>query len=383
LVEEVLGNQRFEVAALAANAVLRHVHDAGVQLVAQQHADRLGRERLPAAIGEPPRPDPFQELFFGVSPRSVLLERSSNERRSLGVVHQALAHRPRRIQVADRRKKHPSSKFQRGLHAGARAIGAHVIVELRKRCEDTFHQLAGGGVVDRLCRRAQRDPKRLQMRPQREMVVLVAGEARQVEHDHEVHAALVQPTEREQVLELAAICGLGALAFLVEAFEDFVSLAAAVLFARAKLCRQAEILGLLLRADANVDHRPHHDRQSRSIPGLGQAAFARHGLLRNAALLLVHLDHDARHRFGVTADVLDVLIGHRFRVLAEQLPTARDRNRFRPCIRLFDVLHVRLCEFVADVRDAVECARSAPTWSRRADDEERGCGVTPTPKRVT
>lgn len=29
----------------------------------------------------------------------------------------------------------------------------------------------------------------------------------------------------------------------------------------------------------------------------------------------------------------------------------------------------------------LECARSAPTLCRRADDDERGCGVTPTPER--
>jgi len=58
-----------------------------------------------------------------------------------------------------------------------------------------------------------------------------------------MHAALVQPAERQQVLKLAAVGGLGALTFLVEAFEDFISLAAAVLLAGAKLCRQAEILG--------------------------------------------------------------------------------------------------------------------------------------------
>jgi hypothetical protein len=53
-----------------------------------------------------------------------------------------------------------------------------------------------------------------------------------------MHAALVQPAERQQVLKLAAIRGLGALALLVEAFEDFVSVAAAVLLAGPKLCRQ-------------------------------------------------------------------------------------------------------------------------------------------------
>ena len=110
------------------------------------------------------------------------------------------------------------------------------------------------------------------------MIVLVSREAREVEHDDEVHAALVQATVREQALELTAVRRLCALAFLVEAFEDFVALAVAVLLAGAKLHRQAQVLGLLLRADANVDHRADHDRQRRSIRRVGQAAFARHSL---------------------------------------------------------------------------------------------------------
>ena len=68
-------------------------------------------------------------------------------------------------------------------------------------------------------------------------------------------AALVQAAVCEQFLELAAIRGLRALAFLVEPFENFVALTAAVLLAGTKLRRQAQVLGLLLRADANVDHR--------------------------------------------------------------------------------------------------------------------------------
>jgi hypothetical protein len=92
----------------------------------------------------------------------------------------------------------------------------------------------------------------LEARAQREVVVLVPCEARQVEHDHELDAALIQPAEREQVLKLAAVGRFGAFAFLVEAFEDFVSLAAAVLLARAKLRRQAQVLGLLLRLPAEA-----------------------------------------------------------------------------------------------------------------------------------
>jgi hypothetical protein len=40
-VEQVLGDQPLEIAAPSTNAVLRHVHDAGAQLIAKQHTDRL------------------------------------------------------------------------------------------------------------------------------------------------------------------------------------------------------------------------------------------------------------------------------------------------------------------------------------------------------
>jgi hypothetical protein len=57
--------------------------------------------------------------------------------------------------------------------------------------------------------------------------------------------ALVQAAKREQLLKLAAVRGLGTFAFFVEAFENVVALAAAVLFARAELGWQAKVLGLL------------------------------------------------------------------------------------------------------------------------------------------
>jgi hypothetical protein len=67
------------------------------------------------------------------------------------------------------------------------------------------------------------------------MVVLLAREARQVVHDHEVNLALVRPAVLQEVLELAAVRGLGAVAFFVEALEDFVALATAVLLAGTEL----------------------------------------------------------------------------------------------------------------------------------------------------
>ena len=50
LVEQFFGDQRFEVTAFATNTVLGHVHDAGVDLVAQQYADRLRCQRLAAPV---------------------------------------------------------------------------------------------------------------------------------------------------------------------------------------------------------------------------------------------------------------------------------------------------------------------------------------------
>ncbi|HKB12150.1 MAG TPA: hypothetical protein VKD69_15925, partial [Vicinamibacterales bacterium] len=94
----------------------------------------------------------LKQVFLREPPSRVLLECALRQRRPLWIVNQAPAHRPRRIQVADRRQEHPSSEFQRRFHAGARAIGANVVVELRERCQDAFHQLACGGVVDRLRR---------------------------------------------------------------------------------------------------------------------------------------------------------------------------------------------------------------------------------------
>src|SRR5688572_9828072 len=59
-----------------------------------------------------------------------------------------------------------------------------------------------------------------------------------------MHAALVQSTVREQVLKLAAIRGLGALAFLVKAFEDLVTSAATVFLAGTSECQPKRQLNL-------------------------------------------------------------------------------------------------------------------------------------------
>jgi predicted TIM-barrel fold metal-dependent hydrolase len=54
------------------------------------------------------------------------------------------------------------------------------------------------------------------------VVELLAREAREVVHDHEVDLAFVCAAVLQQRLELATVRRLGAFAFFVEAFEDVV-----------------------------------------------------------------------------------------------------------------------------------------------------------------
>jgi hypothetical protein len=118
-VEQVLGDQGLEVAAFCANAVLCDVHDAGIELVPQQHADRLRCQRMTGPIGQTPGLCLLEHLLLGETPCCVLLEYAAHNRRAFGVGYQALAHRARGVHVPDRRKERPPSKFQRGFHAGA------------------------------------------------------------------------------------------------------------------------------------------------------------------------------------------------------------------------------------------------------------------------
>nr|WP_291986449.1 hypothetical protein [Luteitalea sp.] len=53
-IEIVLTDQRLEVSTPAAHPVLGDVDDAGVELVAQQHPDRLRAERLAAPVAQSP-----------------------------------------------------------------------------------------------------------------------------------------------------------------------------------------------------------------------------------------------------------------------------------------------------------------------------------------
>ena len=51
--EQVLRDEWLEVAACSANAVFVDVHDAGIELVPQQHADRLRSERTARRLVKP------------------------------------------------------------------------------------------------------------------------------------------------------------------------------------------------------------------------------------------------------------------------------------------------------------------------------------------
>ena len=108
------------------------------------------------------------------------------------------------------------------------STGRSLLEPLRERGEYSFHQLASRRVVNRLGRGAEGDAERLQMRPQREMVVLVPRESGEVEDDDELDPALVRAAELQELLKLGAVSGLRALALLSESREHVEALALAV-----------------------------------------------------------------------------------------------------------------------------------------------------------
>src|SRR4051812_18340654 len=111
---------------------------------------------------------------------------------------------------------------------------------------------------------------------EREMVVLLPREAREVVHDDEVDLALVCAAVLQEVLQFAPVRRLGALTLLMEALEGFEAVTSAVLLASTKLRRQTEILGLLFRADAYVDHRADHLGQLNPVSGRPQGPSSPH-----------------------------------------------------------------------------------------------------------
>src|SRR5881628_1565026 len=108
------------------------------------------------------------------------------------------------------------------------------------------------------------------MRAKREVIILFASESRQVEDHDELRSALVRPAEVQELLEFGAVDGLRALAFLTESCENFEALTLAVFLAGLQLRGQTQILGLLFRADADVDDCTDHWSQLRPVRDVRQ-----------------------------------------------------------------------------------------------------------------
>src|SRR5687768_16484943 len=108
--------------------------------------------------------------------------------------------------------------------------------------------------------------------------------------------------------------------------------------------------------------------------GTGKMRFRGTTLLGNLATLLVHLDDDARHRLRVSSDQRDLLIGHRFRFLAEQLPTAQiEIGSGMSSARSTNSMGTP-ANSIHNVRAVVECARARRRDAGARMSDERGCG---------
>src|SRR5690349_4224680 len=112
------------------------------------------------------------------------------------------------------------------------------------------------------------------------MVVLLTGEAREVEDHDKVNVALVSSAVLQQALKLRPVSGLRALTFLFEAFEHLEALAKAVLLTRAELRGQTQVLCLLFCADPDVDDSADHRWQLKRVVGGDQSERGSHRVNR-------------------------------------------------------------------------------------------------------
>ena len=99
-VEQILGDQRLEIASPCADAVLRHVDETCIQPVVQQRPNRLRSERTTPAVRQAPGPRLLQHFLFGEAPGRVMLEHG---RRLTGHVTAAARHSCCRSRARERR----------------------------------------------------------------------------------------------------------------------------------------------------------------------------------------------------------------------------------------------------------------------------------------
>ena len=131
------------------------------------------------------------------------------------------------------------------------------------------------------------------MRTQGEVVVLLSREPRQVENNDELDAAFVLAAELQELLQLGAIGGLRALAFLAETRDDLNALTLAVFLTA-------------LQLPARWSGSP--------------------SSMRRLAAFQKQFDDGARHDIRVVTHAINFLVCQIDAVVPQQLATALDRG---------------------------------------------------------
>ncbi|OFW05687.1 MAG: hypothetical protein A3H96_11545 [Acidobacteria bacterium RIFCSPLOWO2_02_FULL_67_36] len=229
---------------------------AGVDGMPQQLVEPLQVHAVAAPGAEAHRRQVLEQLAADHA-SGVPLERLTYDRTRRRVRHEARAGARVALEIADRRRPDPAAALDGRLHSGEDALGADVVVELRHRGEDAFHQPAGRRFVDRFGDRAQGDAEASQEADDRVMVGAVAREPGQRVDDDRVQVTGVLPAMLEQAEEFGAVRGLRAFAGVHEHLVDDVVVARAVLATGLLLCRETQVGGLLDGRDAAVDRGAH------------------------------------------------------------------------------------------------------------------------------
>jgi len=151
------------------------------------------------------------------------------------------------------------------LASRPRTFRPDVVVELGDSSQHAFHQLARRRVVD--CSVADRSEIPSDFRCARSAKSSYFSRANRVRLKTTTNCTLPLLMRQywQELLELCPIRRLRTLAFFAESGKDVEAVALAVLLTSLELRRQAQVLGLLFRANTDVDDRADHRRHLRPI----------------------------------------------------------------------------------------------------------------------
>jgi hypothetical protein len=147
--------------------------------------------------------------------------------------------------------------LERRDHASPGTVSFLLVIKLGHCRQHVLREPTHRIIRDRLVHRSKGNTETHEQCPDNRVIVRVPGKPCDVENDHELDSAFVQPAVLQQKLECWSVSRLRGFASILEDLRDVESVTIAVGAAGLELRAQRQIEGLLLGRHASIDYGPH------------------------------------------------------------------------------------------------------------------------------